>query len=528
MAYPKMEGEFEAIVTLGRKEWKMVLRRVKKFSVMGLLAAINGFMTLAFYQDVQAMPAFARRYQTSCVTCHATYPVLNAVGDAFRLDGFRFRDDEKYLKKEPVELGDETYKKLWPDAMWPSHIPDTSGVSFAARMFAEVDIGHVSDERVSDVTFVLPHETELSWAGALGEHMAAYGDMIFVQEDYGTQEMYSWLMAKAWIELSDLVGPENAINLRVGTVGMHTIGLYTAKSEQRLGIQGLESNGWSVPWVEPYLSDTLIDFWGNTFVMQPQLGIELSGFGERWLYYAGVVNGNIEFPEGGRPELIDKGKVHFVGAGKNLGTKDYYGGFAYKIGGLGFNGAGAKGDNPLEQNTEFWRDDSITFSAFGYRGTAEIMVDQYDDPAQTGPDDPHTRTTSDDEFWRLAIGAKVKYKDLVVNTGYQWGHDDNPYGVLWDDSLDVETWFVEAAYFVYPWLIPYVRYEQVNFEGMPQTEPTDDIHIQARQDLEVFTIGFKAHLVANVHLSAEYQDYIDPSFTCMTDEVLFIQLMFAF
>ena len=35
-----------------------------------------------------AIPAFARKYKTSCATCHTGYPKLNAFGDAFRRNGY--------------------------------------------------------------------------------------------------------------------------------------------------------------------------------------------------------------------------------------------------------------------------------------------------------------------------------------------------------------------------------------------------------------------------------------------------------
>lgn len=506
-------------------EGEMVMKRMKRFTVIGILAAIIGFMSLSFYQDVQAMPSFARRYQTSCVTCHTSFPQLSAVGDSFRINGYRFRDDERYLKEEPLELGDEAYKKLWPKAMWPSHIPQTSGFSVATRLFCEINTGNDNPERESDLTFVMPHELEASWAGQLGDLGAAYGDMIFMQEDYGTAETHSWLWAKAWIELSDLVGPENMFNLRVGTQGMHTMGLYTSTNEKRLGIQPYRINSWMMPWPEVYQSEGLVDFWGNTYNMQPQPGIELSGFGKSWLYYVGVVNGNIQKPVGGRPELFELEGVQFFGQSANTDTKDFYGGLAYKFGGVGYDGTGVEEDDVLARNAEYWRDDSVTLAVFGYKGTAKIMTDVYDDATYT----THTRIESDDDFWRFAIGGELKYKDLTVDLGWMMANDENPYGTLWDNSVEIDGWLAEVSYFVYPWLIPYIRYEGLHFHNMPETSRTDSIRIQHRQDEEVVTIGFKAHIRTNVHVTAEYQYFTyAPGFDCMTDQMTFVQLMMGF
>ncbi len=35
-----------------------------------------------------AIPAFARKYQTSCSTCHNDFPELNDFGEAFKKNGF--------------------------------------------------------------------------------------------------------------------------------------------------------------------------------------------------------------------------------------------------------------------------------------------------------------------------------------------------------------------------------------------------------------------------------------------------------
>jgi hypothetical protein len=44
--------------------------------------------------EAQAVPSFARKYQTSCLTCHTVYPVLNPFGEAFRRNGYRFPQPE--------------------------------------------------------------------------------------------------------------------------------------------------------------------------------------------------------------------------------------------------------------------------------------------------------------------------------------------------------------------------------------------------------------------------------------------------
>jgi hypothetical protein len=45
---------------------------------------------LASTPRASAIPAFTRKYQTSCSTCHSNYPELNDFGEAFKKNGFKF------------------------------------------------------------------------------------------------------------------------------------------------------------------------------------------------------------------------------------------------------------------------------------------------------------------------------------------------------------------------------------------------------------------------------------------------------
>ena len=50
------------------------------------------------------IPAFARKYRVSCVTCHAPVPRLNAVGEAFAANGFQFATNE--APRDTIATGD--------------------------------------------------------------------------------------------------------------------------------------------------------------------------------------------------------------------------------------------------------------------------------------------------------------------------------------------------------------------------------------------------------------------------------------
>ncbi len=76
-------------------------------------------------KDASAIPAFARKYGTSCYTCHSGFPARNAFGEAFRNNGYRWPggEDEDKTKQEQLKLGSDGWKKTFPQSPWPVDIP---------------------------------------------------------------------------------------------------------------------------------------------------------------------------------------------------------------------------------------------------------------------------------------------------------------------------------------------------------------------------------------------------------------------
>ena len=80
---------------------------------------------LFWSQDSSAVPAFARKYQTSCYTCHSGFPNRNAFGEAFKNNGYRWPggEEEDHAKQEQTKMGGEGWKKIFPESPWPTDIP---------------------------------------------------------------------------------------------------------------------------------------------------------------------------------------------------------------------------------------------------------------------------------------------------------------------------------------------------------------------------------------------------------------------
>src|ERR1700719_4814216 len=101
------------------------MHRVAKVSVIStILMAGCLLLILALTPKASAIPAFSRKYQTSCATCHSNYPELNDFGEAFKRNGFKFpKDDEVFVQEPPVLLGAKAQKEAFPGAVYPGEIP---------------------------------------------------------------------------------------------------------------------------------------------------------------------------------------------------------------------------------------------------------------------------------------------------------------------------------------------------------------------------------------------------------------------
>src|SRR5437588_13114408 len=109
---------------------KSLLRNTSIFGSLGVVVVVF-WMLLAVVPKTSAIPAFSRKYQTSCTTCHNNYPELNDFGEAFKKNGFKFpKDDETFVKEPPVMLGAKAQKEAFPSAVYPGEIPGFLPIAF--------------------------------------------------------------------------------------------------------------------------------------------------------------------------------------------------------------------------------------------------------------------------------------------------------------------------------------------------------------------------------------------------------------
>jgi hypothetical protein len=364
-----------------------------------------------------AIPAFARKYKTSCVVCHAPFPRLTAMGQAFRDLGYRLPEaDEIYVKEEPVSLGAEPYKKMFPESIWPSTIPGLPPISVYVLGNVEQDL-----QNGKDTHFNLPTEANILGGGTFGSDFSFWAEFGFEKdEDTVDENIEAWLM---WSNLfSNLVG-EHHLNIKGGNVGKYEIALPNNPNENKISI-------------EDYLYATQLN-------LDTEPGFEINGFGSRWRYYAGVVETDT-----------------------SNNNKGVYGGFSVKLDGLGFNGTGGTSEEGGIgiKPSGYWRDDAVYLGGFGYRTYEGSHADSFD---------------------RIGGDVRITYKNFDLSGGYIWGDDD-------ESNLKENNYFAGLEYWLYPWVIPYVRYEFLTSNG------SDNTLDQGR-----FVVGSALLIRANIKVTAE-------------------------
>ncbi len=94
-------------------------------STFASIASLCMVPALFWSQDSSAVPAFARKYQTSCYTCHSGFPNRNAFGEAFKNNGYRWPggEEEDHAKQEQTKMGAAGWKETFPSSPWPTDIP---------------------------------------------------------------------------------------------------------------------------------------------------------------------------------------------------------------------------------------------------------------------------------------------------------------------------------------------------------------------------------------------------------------------
>ena len=421
-------------------------------------------------EPVHAIPAFARKYQTSCQTCHIIFPKLNAFGEAFRLNGYRMPGEtEEMIKEKQVSLGSEAYKRLWPQAIWPGEISSTVPLAVNIKM-ADVNTSALNGDGTTtsvknDLQF--PQELNIFGAGRLGDHVSYLSEVTF---GMNPDSSVSVELEHAHIQFDSPFGPENAFHFRLGKFApnladgfqemwlMTDAGIDSIFAYNPIGVAGGTGLG------------------DGTGIALPALvqGVEAYGVvNHRLLWVGGMVNG---IPGTDRFDANN--------------AKDVYARLDYKIGGMGLDGdMGGK-----EAPDKNWRDNSLRIGALVYHGNGKNI---------TFPSNPDDLSASpgiqDTTFTRTGLYASAVVGDLNVFGAYVHGTDNlqmvdpESLAALSMINPNFHALFTQADYVIYPWLQAAARYETLT--------PAD----RSVPSLRTGVFNLSALIRANVKATVEYQ-----------------------
>ena len=449
--------------------------RLRSFA--GLIFAVCAALLLSA-EPAHAIPVFARKYQTSCTTCHAGFPKLNPVGLGFKMNGYRFsREDEEKIKQPPLQLGNETYRDMFPNSILPSTIPGTTPIAFELRQLMTTNLrnAHGVPGPGPSPDFNFPTEFNFLTAGTLTKHISFWANGGF-EKGGDSIEPYverAFLLANNLFSYDDepdengvhlaprgLVLPRHLLNLKVGQFDPFVVAPY-ASNMRIVGITGR-------------LTGELTSGSSHTALEGPMRGIEAYGIyrnNTSWCF--GVVDG------AGSSAPTDNNSHKDVYA--RIGRKWW----GYPLDGevvairrpqpisrADGDGMVTRGQSPdaglasLEEDhneddptpwMDYYRATQFETGLFGYSGKNDVnpLTNPYLFTSDT------TGSVVQDNFYRIGADFQWQYRDLHILGTYLYGQDSDP-GTGFTVSFN--SWFLEANYYVKPWIIGYARYEEQRFQ----------------------------------------------------------------
>lgn len=382
--------------------------------------------------DARAIPYFARKYETSCSTCHNNFPELNDFGEAFKKNGWKFpKDEETYVKQPPVLLGAPAQRQVFPKTIYPGEIPSTIPISLRYNGFLTYNSKQpIANGFVPRSDLFAPNTFTAIAAGTFGESLSFWIDDDISVSGSGAQGG----LGDGYLRFNDLghyIGlPKNTLNLRFGQFEMdlpfsqaRTINLSDYDIYDQASVAGT-------------LGTT-----NNPFIFgAPQRGIEIGGYPN---------NGNFSWSVAALNGSNDSAPLR--------NSKDIYARVSQR-----FN---LERDPSVRKEVQAagptgQRDhSSIRVGGFYYYGRNALNVDRALFP---------TFGTIHEPFYRVGGDLRFKYRKLEMYGLMMYGRDQNLIPdeetgfLLHGAPVTFTGGFAEAQYWIYPWLIAIMRYDAVN------------------------------------------------------------------
>jgi hypothetical protein len=494
------------------------------------MVSVFGFLIFSFLiQTAQAIPPFARKYETSCQTCHIAYPKLNAFGKAFMNNGYVIPEgEEDLIKQEPISMGAEAWKRVWPKAVWPGAIPRW----FPISMRSDFNFNYLPDsENEVKTDFQTPSEIELLAGGNLGRLFSYFTNLTLLEgNEFGG-------LHRIFVQLHPF-GESSLFNVKIGGIEPRAVPF---SGHRYLNLTNFLINeiGFSLHSIQ----DGEIGFGGHhggsDFSLGlAQRGIEIwgaQGFKHGGFEWAiGIVNGNglgggDVHAEGDAADAHSPAEEDGHGTSTtvalestldNNSSKDLYWRLSYKLGGMSVTGEVPEG---ILKDADNWKDNSIRLGLFGYYGKS-----------------PAEPMAGEEEFNRIGADIDIWFGNLNLFGGVwrgenegpwiaeeegheeqeeELGHEnDHPEEIHLEDALNGEltqaqfksfAYFAQADYVIHPWLIGSLRWERFQMDSLSVLHDSDfePSHDFEKESITRWVPHVTALIRANVKVVLEAVQY---------------------
>ena len=130
-----------------------------------------------------AIPSWARKYQVSCYMCHSAMPQRNAVGEAFKNNGYRMpaNAEEAFTKQKNIKIGTADWAKGIATPVGGSFPQfDPLSVVLTGNMFTYKTISKdAAGVQVANpqYAFDVPATVALFWGATIGDNISIFGEL---------------------------------------------------------------------------------------------------------------------------------------------------------------------------------------------------------------------------------------------------------------------------------------------------------------------------------------------------------------
>jgi len=508
----------------------------RELLLFGTIMAVVVVLVLSVPQPGNAIPAFSRKYQTSCTTCHVDFPKLNDFGKAFKDAGFKFpQDDESFIKEPPVMLGAPAQKENWPHTVWPGTIPGMPPIGLRMNNFFQFTSANRGNFNALTPSGTIPQfvprtdfETgffSIFTAGNFGSDIAFWvDDDISISGSNGNGGLGDGYLK--FVDVSRFLKmPKDTLSLRVGQFELDLP--FTQARSINLSPYDIYLQA-NIGAMNPFFGQQNVN---NQFAFaDPGKGIELSGghLYRGYHYSFAVVDQNTSGLDQGSntspfvPSATGSANGG-VGFASDSNFKSMYGRVSYR-----FN---------LEKNQESRRaiqaagptgprdHTYLNLGTYYYYGRSVQRFEGQDsagNPAVLTAREPYYRTGADFSF---------NYRKLNLYGFFMYGHDHSllpidatgvliplpvtpapaPVGFVRGRAATFSGGFLQADYLALPWIMVIMRYDGVNstadrINGLPPTTATNtSFLVPFNSTRSRYTPGVQFLIRANIKASFEYQ-----------------------